>query len=163
MASVTGVRMYQTPETPAETRTPKTELGKNEFMQILVAQLSNQDPLNPASDTEFIAQLAQFSALEQMQAINTSTSVTQAYNLMNKHVLAEWVDKESGADMAFSGEVVGVMMKNGLPYLMVHNNTTGADADLELSWVSYVYDPDWLQQQAGGTDGTPDPAQEAGG
>ena len=48
------------------------ELGKDAFLQILVAQLANQDPLSPTSDTEFIAQMAQFSSLEQMQNMNAS-------------------------------------------------------------------------------------------
>jgi flagellar basal-body rod modification protein FlgD len=47
-------------------------LGKQEFLQLLIAQLRNQDPLRPMDDREFIAQLAQFNALEQMQLLNQS-------------------------------------------------------------------------------------------
>ena len=47
-------------------------LGKNAFLQMLVTQLRYQDPLNPLSDTQFIAQLAQFSSLEQLQAMNSN-------------------------------------------------------------------------------------------
>lgn len=46
-------------------------LGQNEFLQLLVAQLQNQDPLNPMEDTEFVAQLAQFSSLEHLGNIAT--------------------------------------------------------------------------------------------
>lgn len=49
-----------------------SELGKDSFLQLLVNQLRNQDPLNPVNDKEFLAQMAQFSALEQMQNLNKS-------------------------------------------------------------------------------------------
>ncbi len=47
-------------------------LDENAFLRLLTAQLSNQDPLSPMEDKEFIAQLAQFSALEQIQNLNTN-------------------------------------------------------------------------------------------
>jgi flagellar basal-body rod modification protein FlgD len=49
-----------------------SELGKDSFLQLLVNQLRNQDPLNPVNDKEFLAQMAQFSTLEQMQKLNNS-------------------------------------------------------------------------------------------
>lgn len=48
----------------------KTTLEKDTFLKLLTTQLSNQDPLNPVDDTEFLAQLAQFSSLEQLQQLN---------------------------------------------------------------------------------------------
>lgn len=53
------------------------ELGKEEFLQLLIAQLTNQDPLNPLEDQEFVAQLAQFSALEQQMVANEQLGVLQ--------------------------------------------------------------------------------------
>ena len=58
-----------TATTPASAQQP---LGKEDFLQLLVAQLSSQDPLNPMDSREFSAQLAQFSALEQMTNINST-------------------------------------------------------------------------------------------
>lgn len=58
-----------TATTPASAQQP---LGKEDFLQLLVAQLSAQDPLNPMDSREFSAQLAQFSALEQMTNINNT-------------------------------------------------------------------------------------------
>ncbi|MEL6348722.1 MAG: flagellar hook capping FlgD N-terminal domain-containing protein [Myxococcota bacterium] len=51
---------------------PTNDLGQETFMQLLVTQLQNQDPLNPQSNEEFVAQLAQFSSLEQLVSVNDS-------------------------------------------------------------------------------------------
>jgi flagellar basal-body rod modification protein FlgD len=66
-----------TTSTPAlaDSLTPKTggpedALGRNAFLNLLVTQLQNQDPTQPQADGEFLAQLAQFSTLEQLQQMN---------------------------------------------------------------------------------------------
>jgi len=57
--------------TAATTGKKANELGKDDFLKLLITQLSNQDPMKPMDDTQFIAQLAQFSSLEQMQQVNS--------------------------------------------------------------------------------------------
>ncbi len=52
---------------------PSGELGREEFLQLLVTQLQHQDPLEPTNNEDFIAQLATFSSLEQLQSINSGT------------------------------------------------------------------------------------------
>lgn len=61
---------------PAESN--PSELGKEDFLKLLVTQLEYQDPMNPVSNEEFIAQTAQFSSLEQMQNLNTSMTELMA-------------------------------------------------------------------------------------
>jgi flagellar basal-body rod modification protein FlgD len=84
------------------------EMGKQEFMRLLVTQLENQDPLNPQDNTAFIAQLAQFSSLEGISNLNTtvsqfatglqSTQALQASTLVGRQVqvLTGWSELEPG-------------------------------------------------------------------
>lgn len=69
------------------------ELDKDAFLQLLVAQLKHQDPMKPMDDTAFIAEMAQFSSLEQMQNLNKLLekqmgfqALTQASSMIGKHV-----------------------------------------------------------------------------
>lgn len=57
---------------PEKSNQNSSALDKDAFLRLLVTQLSNQDPLSPMEDREFIAQMAQFSSLEQMQNLNDS-------------------------------------------------------------------------------------------
>jgi len=67
MSTVSGVSSGTTNSTQPN----KNVLGKDDFLKMLIAQLKNQDPLNPLDGTNFAAQLAQFSSLEQLQNMNT--------------------------------------------------------------------------------------------
>jgi flagellar basal-body rod modification protein FlgD len=82
------------------TREADKNLGKDDFLKLLITQLTHQDPTQPMEDREFIAQMAQFSALEQMTNMNESfTSLSnmlasnQAMGLLGKTV--EIVDGET--------------------------------------------------------------------
>lgn len=78
---------------------PTDQIGRDEFMQLLVAKLNNQDPLNPSDDTEFIQQLATFSSLEQLVDVNANLESlavgqgsiinAQALNLIGREALVE--------------------------------------------------------------------------
>src|SRR5574344_2959519 len=64
-------------------RTASQQLGKDDFLKILITQLSNQDPSSPMENTEFVAQMAQFSSLEQMT--NMSTEFAKLANMLNSN------------------------------------------------------------------------------
>lgn len=103
-----------------------TELGKDEFLKLLVCQLQNQDPLNPQDDTDFIAQLAQFSALEQMTNMNSTMTSTSAYSLVGKEVIVQTKDS-TGEYKEIRGTVDYVEMKNGEAKLAIDGNTYSLD------------------------------------
>ena len=65
--------------TAAASSTSKTTMGKDAFLTLLITQLQHQDPLNPADSTEFTAQLAQFSSLEQLSNVNENLSALKLY------------------------------------------------------------------------------------
>ncbi|PIE03219.1 MAG: hypothetical protein CSA81_03550 [Acidobacteria bacterium] len=75
---------------------PKTnELGQEAFLNLLTTQLQYQDPLNPQSDTEFIAQLAQFSSLEQLRSVNANLDTIELYQIsLNNSNALHLVGKE---------------------------------------------------------------------
>lgn len=68
---------YNKPDDRSSSASTKGELGRNQFLTLLVAQLKHQDPLNPMESTEFTAQLAQFSSLEQLFDINDNLEILQ--------------------------------------------------------------------------------------
>jgi flagellar basal-body rod modification protein FlgD len=80
--AVESVPAASTPTTGATTSQAtlrETGLGSDAFLKLLVVQLQNQDPTSPQSNTEFIAQLAQFSSLEQLTSINQAVTAMSRY------------------------------------------------------------------------------------
>ena len=68
--------------TASQTSGSVDDLGKDEFLQLMIAQMQNQDPLNPMEDADFIAQLAQFSSLEQMSNIATGIDESNKWDFL---------------------------------------------------------------------------------
>ncbi|MBI2566382.1 MAG: hypothetical protein HYV63_05040 [Candidatus Schekmanbacteria bacterium] len=70
----------QNPDGSPRNTGPLSDLGRDEFMTLLVTQLQNQDPTAPMENTEFIGQLAQFSALQEMTDVNKNIEILQLYS-----------------------------------------------------------------------------------
>ncbi len=103
------------------------ELGKNDFLNLLVTQLRYQDPLQPVDDKEFIAQMAQFSSLEQMQNMNGSMTKSQAFTLIGKVITATTTDDKTLEVNSIQGTVTSVKMKDGKTFVVVNNKDVDVD------------------------------------
>jgi flagellar basal-body rod modification protein FlgD len=98
-----------------------SQLGETAFLQLLTTQLQNQDPLNPMDDTQSVAELAQFSALQATTSLSDSFSsfesnfsVMQSAGLLGKTVSAQTTDA-SGNVSTVTGTVKTISVVNGVP------------------------------------------------
>ncbi len=112
------VQISETSQKDDEERKTGSSLDKDDFLMLLVTQMKYQDPLQPETNTEYVAQLAQFSELEQMQNLNSTTTNTSAYTLVGKQVYIEQVS-ETGDTKEAEGMVEYVIMQDGEPHVSV--------------------------------------------
>ena len=126
-------------------RVPSSELGKDEFMKILMTQLQHQDPLSPMDDREFISQMATFSSLEQMMNMTNSidmlvqsqlvSPVIQYSHMIGKEVSYQAYDQETGEKLAVEkSSVVAVSQQDGWAILELANGEKiYADSVIQIS------------------------------
>ena len=130
--AVSGVN-YSSITDPATSGTSKkkinNELGKDDFLQLLVTQLQHQDPLAPMEDKDFIAQMAQFTSLEQMKNMNNAVQITQATSYIGKQV--SWADSQ-GTEQ--TGIVTAIRIVNSEPKVMI------GEESIELKKIMSVTD-----------------------
>ena len=98
--------------------TSSSDLGEDAFLKLLVTQMQNQDPLNPMSSTDYIAQLAQFSSVEQLTTANTQLAALQVASATSQS-LALIGHTIVTADGATTGVVDSVQFVDGMPKLVV--------------------------------------------
>jgi flagellar basal-body rod modification protein FlgD len=96
---------------------PNSALNQTDFLKLLVAQIQYQDPMNPQSDTDMAAQLAQFTSLQQATQSTSSLAMMQANSLVGSTVAIQ-VDSTDTT----SGVVTGVVMNNGAAQVTVGGN-----------------------------------------
>ncbi|MER2105571.1 MAG: flagellar hook assembly protein FlgD [Solibacillus sp.] len=120
MTTIDSSYYLKAPGIKTTTETDNGALGKDAFLKILITQLQNQDPTSPMDDKEFIAQMAQFSSLEQMQNMTTAmenllssqqqTQMMSYTNFIGKEVKwHEVTDKVDADDKPITTEGTGVI------------------------------------------------------
>ena len=128
--SATTNTQSSTSQTATTVTNPSSNLTQSDFLNLLVSQLKNQDPLNPESSSDFASQMAQFSSLTQMQDLNTGFSQLYGVNLMGLDVKAT----DPTTETSYSGEVTGTSISDNTVYLTVNGSSIPA------SWVTSVSD-----------------------
>lgn len=118
-------------------RVPNNELDRDAFLQLLIVQLQHQDPLNPMDDRDFIAQMAQFSALEQMVQLNQTFERTQAYGMIGNHVEFSMPHPVTGEWIDDAGQVVAVS-RRGNSVSFVVRLANGSEIDVPFDAVTEV-------------------------
>lgn len=120
-------------------QTSHNTISQDDFIKLFLAQLRFQDPLEPVDNREFLAQLAQFTSLEQSRQTSQNTNdllamnaATQAVNLLNRQVDVQ------GLGAPLSGTVIAVQFTSSGPQLSVRNTAGDVQTGIRLSQVSLV-------------------------
>lgn len=120
-------------------QTANNTISQDDFIKLFLAQLRFQDPLEPVDNREFLAQLAQFTSLEQSRQTSQNTNdllamnaATQAVNLLNRQVDVQ------GLGAPLSGTVIAVQFTSSGPQLSVKNTAGDVQTGIRLSQVSLV-------------------------
>ena len=132
MALVAPVENGKIVETASQTSVSKAAksssgMDKEAFLQLLVAQMKYQDPLEPTDNTEYISQLATFSQLEETQNMQASLQEMEANSLVGKQVVLRVTSSATGETSDVTGTVDSVIHENNKTYLMVNNNLYSID------------------------------------
>jgi len=115
------------------------ELGYDQFLQILCAEMQYQDPLNPTSNTDYIAQMATFTQVESMLNMQNTMTSSQANDLVGKYVIMKVTSSTTGEVTYAAGNVDYVLHQNGKTYLSIDDSLYNIE-DLDT-----VADPDYME------------------
>ena len=103
-------------------------LGYDQFLQLLCAEMQYQDPLEPTSNTDYVAQMATFSQLEATLSLTETQENANASNLVGKQVILKVTSETTGQTSYVDGRVDYVMYENGEVYLSVNDQLYPASA-----------------------------------
>ena len=110
------------PASTAGAPSPKSTLSTQDFLQLLSTQLQNQDPLQPMDDTAYLAEMAQFTSLQQMNTLSSTVAVMSSsqQQLAAVSYLGANVTMNNGKNGTVSGTVTSVDTSGSTPQLQVN-------------------------------------------
>ena len=117
--------------------TNSSALDKDAFLQLLVAQMKYQDPLEPTSNTEYISQYATFSELEQMQNMSSTMELSRAASLVGQTVVVETTDA-NGETMSDMGVVDYISYENSKALVWINGSSYALDDVKEVADPEYI-------------------------
>lgn len=126
--------------TSAASATQAKPMGMEDFLKILLTQLTYQDPLKPMDNQEFMAQMAQFTSLEQTQQLNEkmTTLIANQAALQSVGLLGRTVDIGTSAGVALTGTVTALSLTGESPSLTVKTAAGAEIPEIKLSQVGAV-------------------------
>lgn len=121
LASSVAAGASTSPTSASSTGAGLGSLTSTDFLQLLVAQITNQDPLNPVSSSQFMSQTAELSTLEQITSLSQETAQMSSANQMGAAIQAigKTVSGTSDAGSSVTGQVTGVEETSNGPLLEV--------------------------------------------
>ncbi|MEZ5101939.1 MAG: flagellar hook capping FlgD N-terminal domain-containing protein [Thermoleophilia bacterium] len=116
MSTVNGTTSVTTTPTPTTQSRATDTLGKDDFLKMLVAQLKNQDPMNPTSDPQFMGTMAQFSTVEQVANLASELGTMAWSSRVSESValIGKTVTYDVGDGTTTSGVATSVSLEDGV-------------------------------------------------
>lgn len=113
-----------------------SNIGIQDFLKILTAQLNNQDPLKPVDNQEFVAQIAQFATLEQSRQLNVKIDSLLGVQASTQSIglLGKTVDINQDGSL-ITGKVTALSLDSGQPLLTVTTATGAFQTDVKLDQI----------------------------
>ncbi len=115
---------------------PIQQLSQKDFIQLLVAQMTTQDPLNPQKDTEFISQMAQFSTLQ-----STNSMQTELQSMSANQLLGQTVQIKVDATHTLVGQVTAIDSSGSDPKLIVGGQAYSVGDVIRVQQATSAYAP----------------------
>ncbi len=155
------ITQFNVDENEKEKANSNSTLGKEAFLQLLVAQMQYQDPLEPMDNTEYVSQLATFSQLEALQNMESTLSGGQATDLVGKTVMVKVTDSNGDTNLK-AGVVDYVVFEGGTPYLVINEEKypyTDLDTVVSDDYLSKMENSNLVNAFVSYMDDLPDPLE----